>query len=82
MIKHLEGNCHLYVHTDADIEQALSLCLNAKTHRYGVCNAMESLLVNSEVAAEFLPKLADLYREKGVEMRAFPHLFLGIDQLV
>ena len=70
VIKHLEGNCHLYVHTDADIEQALSLCLNAKTHRYGVCNAMESLLVNAEVAAEFLPKLADLYREKGVEMRA------------
>ena len=54
VIKHLEGNCHLYVHTDADIEQALSLCLNAKTHRYGVCNAMESLLVNSEVA-ERLP---------------------------
>ena len=69
VIKHLEGNCHLYAHSDADIEQALTLCVNAKTHRYGVCNAMESLLVHADIAADFLPKLAELYLEKGVEIR-------------
>jgi glutamate-5-semialdehyde dehydrogenase len=69
VIKHLEGNCHLYVHSDAILENALSLCVNAKTHRYGVCNAMESLLVHEQVAAQFLPNLATAFQEKGVLIR-------------
>ena len=69
VIKHLEGNCHLYVHSDADLDKALSLSVNAKTHRYGVCNAMESLLVNDQIAAEFLPKLATAFKEKEVVIR-------------
>jgi glutamate-5-semialdehyde dehydrogenase len=69
VIKHLDGNCHVYIDDDADLDKALAIGLNAKTHRYGVCNAMESLLVADSVAAEVLPKLADLYAEKGVELR-------------
>lgn len=69
VIKHLEGNCHLYIHSDAILENALSLCVNSKTHRYGVCNAMESLLVDEQVAAQFLPNLASAFQEKGVLIR-------------
>lgn len=69
VIKHLDGNCHVFVARDADLDKALAVCLNAKTHRYGVCNAMETLLVDAPIAAEFLPKMAALYAEKGVELR-------------
>ena len=69
VIKHLDGNCHTFVERQADLVKALPICLNAKTHRYGVCNAMETLLVDAPVAAEFLPKVAALYAEKGVELR-------------
>ncbi len=69
VIKHLDGNCHVFVERQADLVKALPICLNSKTHRYGVCNAMETLLVDSPVAAEFLPQIAALYREKGVELR-------------
>lgn len=69
VIKHLDGNCHTFVDREADLVKALPICINAKTHRYGVCNAMESLLVDAPVAAEFLPKVAALYAEKGVELR-------------
>jgi glutamate-5-semialdehyde dehydrogenase len=62
------GNCHVYVHAEADLEMARGIVLNAKTQRPGVCNAAESLLVDAAVAAEFLPgALADL-REAGVEL--------------
>lgn len=69
VIKHLDGNCHTFVEREANLEKALPICINAKTHRYGVCNAMETLLVDAPVAAEFLPKAAALYAEKGVELR-------------
>lgn len=69
VIKHLDGNCHTFVERQADLEKALPICINAKTHRYGVCNAMETLLVDAPVAAKFLPKAAALYAEKGVELR-------------
>ncbi len=69
VIKHLDGNCHTFVERQADLVKALPICLNAKTHRYGVCNAMETLLVDAPVAAEFLPKVAALYAEKGIELR-------------
>ncbi|WP_078084345.1 glutamate-5-semialdehyde dehydrogenase [Microbulbifer mangrovi] len=69
VIKHLDGICHVYLDDRADPEKAFNIALNAKTHRYGVCNAMETLLVADAVAAEFLPRLADAYAEKGVELR-------------
>lgn len=69
VIKHLDGNCHVFVHRQADLQKALPICFNAKTHRYGVCNAMETLLVDHLVAEDFLPTIAELYVEKGVELR-------------
>ncbi len=69
MIKHLDGICHVYVDDRADIAKALAICENAKTHRYGTCNTMETLLVARGVARAVLPPLAKLYREKGVELR-------------
>ncbi|WP_198243124.1 glutamate-5-semialdehyde dehydrogenase [methane-oxidizing endosymbiont of Gigantopelta aegis] len=69
VIKHLDGICHVYIDNDADIDKAINIALNAKTHRYGVCNAMETLLVAETIAARVLPSLAQKYREKGVELR-------------
>ena len=69
VIKHLDGNCHVFVEAQADLQKALPIALNAKTHRYGVCNAMETLLVDDNVAKEFLPRIAELYAEKKVELR-------------
>ena len=69
VIKHLDGNCHVYIDEDADLQKAIAIALNAKTHRYGVCNALESLLVAESVANKVLPELAVLYAEKGVELR-------------
>lgn len=69
VIKHLDGVCHVYIDDRADLDKAFEIAMNAKTHRYGVCNAMETLLVAHEVAATILPKLAAAYREKGVELR-------------
>lgn len=72
VIKHLDGNCHVFVEAQADLQKALPIALNAKTHRYGVCNAMETLLVDENVAEEFLPLIAELYAEKKVELRGCP----------
>ncbi|VWB91201.1 glutamate-5-semialdehyde dehydrogenase [Burkholderia lata] len=69
MIKHLDGICHVYVDDRADLNKALTVCDNAKTHRYGTCNTMETLLVSSGVAAKLLPPLGKLYRDKQVELR-------------
>jgi len=69
VIKHLDGICHVYVDDRADLAKAEAIAINAKTHRYGVCNAMETLLVHEAVAAEFLPRIAAAYAEKGVELR-------------
>lgn len=69
VIKHLDGICHVYIDESADEEKAIRIADNAKTHRYGVCNAMETLLVNSAVSASVLPKLAAIYSAKGVELR-------------
>jgi glutamate-5-semialdehyde dehydrogenase len=69
VIKHLDGNCHVYIDDHADLQKAVAIALNAKTHRYGVCNAMESLLVAESVADKVLPELAALYAEKDVELR-------------
>ncbi len=69
VIKHLDGICHVYIDDKADINKAINIAINAKTHRYGVCNAMETLLVAEGIAAKILPLLADIYLEKGVELR-------------
>ncbi len=69
VIKHLDGNCHLYIDDAADIEKAVVVAVNAKTSRYGTCCTLESMLVAESVAAEFLPKIAKEYLAHGVEMR-------------
>jgi glutamate-5-semialdehyde dehydrogenase len=69
VIKHLDGICHVYIDDKADQEKAFNIALNSKTHRYGVCNAMETLLVHQAIAADVLPRLAEAYIEKGVELR-------------
>lgn len=69
VIKHLDGICHVYIDGKADVEKAVAIALNAKTHRYGVCNAMETLLVAESIAPLVLPMLAEKYAEKGVELR-------------
>ncbi len=69
VIKHLDGICHVYIDDQADLDKAIRICDNAKTHRYGVCNAMETLLVAQSVAASVLPPLCAIYLEKGVELR-------------
>ncbi|MDI1230071.1 MAG: glutamate-5-semialdehyde dehydrogenase [Methylobacter sp.] len=69
VIKHLDGICHVYIDDKADLDKAVKIAVNAKTHRYGVCNAMETLLVAESIAAKVLPLLAEKYSEKGVELR-------------
>lgn len=69
VIKHLDGICHVYIDDKADVSKAVNIAINAKTHRYGVCNAMETLLVNQAVAKSLLPELAAQYLDIGVELR-------------
>lgn len=69
VIKHLDGICHVYIDKQADPIKALNIAINAKTHRYGTCNTMETLLVHRSRAAELLPELAERYGEIGVELR-------------
>ena len=68
VIQHFKGVCHLYVDQDADLDKAMGLLLNGKTQRTGVCNALEGLLVHSAVAGDFLPKVAEAFKEKGVKV--------------
>ncbi|MEW6764004.1 MAG: glutamate-5-semialdehyde dehydrogenase [Pseudomonadota bacterium] len=70
MIKHLDGICHVYIDDKADLAKALPVAFNAKCHRYGTCNTMETLLVARAIAPAVLPQLASLYAEKQVELRA------------
>lgn len=84
MIKHLDGICHVYIDDKADIQKAVAIGFNAKCHRYGTCNTMETLLVAEGIAAQVLPKLAEHYQSEKVELRcdekaahilaAYPHL--------
>ncbi len=69
VIKHLDGVCHVYVDDDACQEQAMAIVINAKTHRYGVCNAAETLLVGQQIARTFLPDVARALQDQGVELR-------------
>jgi len=72
VIKHLDGICHVFIDRDADREKALNIAFNAKTHRYGTCNTMETLLVDEPVAEFVLPVLAAKYKQEGVELRGCP----------
>lgn len=69
MIKHLDGICHVYIDDQADLDKATAIAYNAKCHRYGTCNTMETLLVAKEIAAQVLPLLAKPYAEQQVELR-------------
>jgi glutamate-5-semialdehyde dehydrogenase len=90
MIKHLDGICHVYIDDKADIEKALKVAFNAKCHRYGTCNTMETLLVARAVAPQVLPRLAELYGSKQVELRGdeesrkilagYPHLATATEE--
>ena len=72
MIKHLDGICHVYIDDKADLSKAADIAFNAKCHRYGTCNTMETLLVARSVAEQILPTLATLYADKQVELRCDP----------
>jgi glutamate-5-semialdehyde dehydrogenase len=72
VIKHLDGNCHVYVDAEVDIDQALVVTDNAKTQKYSPCNAAESLLVHVRQAQAFLPRIGAIFAAKGVEMRCCP----------
>jgi glutamate-5-semialdehyde dehydrogenase len=69
VIKHLDGNCHVYVDAEVDLELALRVTDNAKTQKYSPCNAAESLLVHAAQAARFLPRIGAVFAAKGVQMR-------------
>ncbi|NRA23754.1 MAG: glutamate-5-semialdehyde dehydrogenase [Oleispira sp.] len=69
VIKHLDGICHVYIDEDADSAKATNIAINSKTHRYGTCNTMETLLVHQNIAEQILPDLAAAYTAIGVELR-------------
>jgi glutamate-5-semialdehyde dehydrogenase len=69
VIKHLDGNCHVYIDAGADLDKAFNVALNAKTSRYGTCNTMESLLIDEGIAAAILPRLGKAFVDAGVELR-------------
>jgi glutamate-5-semialdehyde dehydrogenase len=69
VIKHLDGICHVYIDAEADMAKAVNIAINAKTHRYGTCNTMETLLVHESVASEALTELSTAYNSAGVELR-------------
>jgi glutamate-5-semialdehyde dehydrogenase len=72
MIKHLDGICHVYIDDSADLAKAVDIAFNAKCHRYGTCNTMETLLVSRTISAKVLPLLAERYATKEVELRGDP----------
>jgi glutamate-5-semialdehyde dehydrogenase len=90
MIKHLDGICHVYIDDKADSKKALDVAFNAKCHRYGTCNTMETLLVARSIAATILPALAEKYLPEQVELRGdaescrilagYPHLIAAVEE--
>ena len=69
VLKHYKGVCHIFVDAQADIDMAVNVCLNAKTQRPGVCNAMETMLVHKDIAGKFLPQAAKKFKKAGVVIR-------------
>ncbi|MFT0532821.1 glutamate-5-semialdehyde dehydrogenase [Castellaniella hirudinis] len=82
LIKHLDGNCHLYVDRAADLDRALDIAVNAKTYRCGICGAMETLLVHADIAAQWLPAAGRRFAQLGVELRACPRAAAWLPQAV
>lgn len=85
MIKHLDGVCHVYIDDRADVNKAVAVAVNAKCQRYGVCNAMETLLVARGIAPEILPILGKHYQADGVELRGCletQNLLLGVKSAI
>ena len=82
VIKHLDGICHVYVDKYADLDQAINIAFNAKTYRYGICGAMETLLIHEEVAVTILPKLLSKFTDAGVELRGCEKTRMIIDSLI
>jgi len=72
VIKHLDGNCHIYVDEFADIDIAINIVDNSKTQRLGTCNTLESLVISSKIAKEFLPRIQKIFNSKKIEMRVCP----------
>lgn len=72
VIKHYKGVCHTFIDASADFEMAEKICINAKVQRPGVCNAMETLLIHKDIAETFVPRIADVMRNNGVELRGCP----------
>ena len=82
VIKHYDGICHLYADAAADLDMAVSLTVDSKTQKCGVCNALETLLVHRDIAATFLPTVATALRAKGVELRACPQSLTHIPDAI
>jgi glutamate-5-semialdehyde dehydrogenase len=82
VIKHLDGICHVYIDDHCDLDKARRIAINAKTQRYGVCNAMETLLVARRIAPIILPELARELLEKGVELRGCPDTCVIIPEAI
>ena len=84
VIKHLDGICHVYLDEECDVEKAISIAVNAKTYRYGICGAMETLLVNKVIAGKILPVIAKAFEEKEIELRGCERTleFLNISKAV
>ena len=81
VIKHLDGICHVYIDDEADLKKAEDIAFNAKTYRYGICGAMETLLVHSSVAPSLLPNLKDRFSSEGVEVRGCQKTIKIIDAI-
>ena len=84
VIKHLDGICHVYLDEECDQEKAISIAVNAKTYRYGICGAMETLLVNKDIAGKILPVIFKVFEEKEVALRGCDRTleFLNISKAV
>ena len=84
VIKHLDGICHVYLDEECDVAKAISIAVNAKTYRYGICGAMETLLVNKVIAGKILPVIAKAFEEKEIELRGCERTleFLNISKAV
>ena len=84
VIKHLDGICHIYLDKECDQEKAISIAVNAKTYRYGICGAMETLLVNKDIAGKILPVISKAFEKKEVELRGCDRTleFLNISKAV
>ena len=82
VIKHLDGNCHLYIDESADLEKSITVAVNAQTQRYGTCCTLESLLVDEAVAINILPKLCEEYRAHNVELRGCEKTQAIVDSVI